>query len=139
MSWAAPPPLGDLPAAPGGLARAGLVRWLGGLLAADVRHLHLRLHPLDAAGLAGALLGVAVGPLGPDRGQDLAQRLVARAGAQRAAQVVPGGGEQAGVELAVGRQPGAGAAAAKRLGDRGDHAALTGDVTVAVAAGDLHG
>jgi hypothetical protein len=43
------------------------------------------------------------------------QRLVAGTCAQRAAQVVPGGGEQAGVELAVGGQPGAGAAAAKRL------------------------
>src|SRR6266700_4290024 len=135
----APTSLGDLPSAPGGLARAGLARWLGGLLATDVRHLHLRLHPLGAAGLAGAPLGVAVGPPRPDGADLLTQRLVAGACAQRAAQVVPGGGEQAGVELAVGRQPGAGAAAAKRLGDRGDHADLTGAVTVAVAAGDLPG
>src|SRR6266496_478198 len=124
--------LGDLP-----LRRAGLVRGLGGWLAADARHLHLRLHPLGAAGVAGAPLGVAAGPPRPDGFDLLAQRLVAGACAQRAAQVVPGGGEQAGVELAVGRQPGAGAAAAKRLGDRGDHADLTGAVTVAVAAGDL--
>src|SRR2546421_46514 len=81
-------------------------------LAADARHLHLRRHLLGAAGLAGALLGVAVGPPGPDGADLLAQRLVAGACAQRAAQVVPGGGEQAGVELAVGRQPGPGAAAA---------------------------
>src|SRR2546430_4014987 len=57
--------------------------------------------------------------------------------AQRAAQVVPFPREQAGIEPAVGRQPGAGAAAAERLGDRGDHADLTGAVAVAVAAGDL--
>src|SRR5215469_16482008 len=90
-------------------------------------------------GLAGALLGVAVGPPGPDRGKDLAQRLVAGARAHRAAQVVAGGGEQAGVELTVGGQPGPRAAAAKRLSDRGDHADLTRAVTVAVPAGDLPG
>src|SRR5215469_3899463 len=78
----------------------GLVCWLGGLLAAAARHLHFRRHLPDAAGLAGALLGVAAGPPGPDGADLLAQRLVGRARAQRAAQVVPGGGEQAGVQLA---------------------------------------
>src|SRR5260370_41055577 len=117
-----------------GRARAGLVCWLGGLLAADARHLRRRLH-LVATGMAGALLGVTVGPPGPDGGHLLAQRLVAGACAQQAAQVVPGGGEQAGVEPAIGGQPGAGAAAAKRLGDRGDHTDLTAAVTVAVPAG----
>src|SRR5712692_730393 len=113
--------------------------WLpAGLLAADARHLHLGFH-LPAAGLAGALLGVTVGPPGPDGADLLAQRLVTVSASQRAAQVVPGPGEQAGVELAVGRQPGAGAAAAERLGDRGDHADLTGAVAVAVAARDLAG
>src|SRR5262249_50094057 len=60
-------------------------------------------------------------------------------GAPRAAQVVPGGCEQAGIELAVGGQPDPGAAAAKRLGDRGDHADLAGAVPVPVAGGDLPG
>src|SRR5260370_28798665 len=121
--------------APGGFARAGLVCWLGGVLAADARYLHLRLHLLRAAGLAGALLGVTVGPPRPGGADLLAQRLVTGARAQRAAQVVPGPAEQAAVELAVGGQPGAGAAAAKRLGDRGDHADLTAAVAVAVPAG----
>src|SRR6266566_2207272 len=96
-----PTSLRDLPVRPADLRKAGLVRWLGGLLAADARHLHLRRHLL-AAGLAGALLGVTVGPPRPDGADLLAQRLVAGACAQRAAQVVPGAGEQAGVELAVG-------------------------------------
>src|SRR5258707_8511523 len=129
MSWVAAPR--EVPGA-GGLTSDGP----GLLLAADARHLHLPRH-LHAAGLARAQLGVAVGPPGPDGGDLLAQRLVAGACAQRAAQVVPCPGEQAGIELAVGRQPGAGAAAAERLGDRGDHADLTGAVKVAVAAGDL--
>src|SRR5260370_37870446 len=102
-----------------------------------MRHLHLRCHPLLAAGLAGALLGVTVGPPGPDGADLLAQRLVTVSASQRAAQVVPGTGEQAGVELAVGGQPGPGAAAAERLGDRGDHADFTGAVMVAPAAFDF--
>src|SRR5579859_2265702 len=128
---------GDLPVRLAGWPRAGLVCRLGGLLAADVRHLHLRLCLLRAAAPVGALLGVTVGTPRPDGADLLAQRLVTAACAQRAAQVVPGAAEQAGVELAVGRQPGPGAAAAERLGHRGDHSDLTGAVTVAVAAGDL--
>src|SRR5439155_816723 len=61
----------------------------GGWLAADARHLHLPRHVLLAAGLAGAQLGVAVGPLRPDGGDLLAQRLVTVSAAQRAAQVMP--------------------------------------------------
>src|SRR5436309_1116069 len=84
------------------LGAAGPVRSLGVLLlAADVRHFRLPAH-LVAAGLAGAPLGVAVGAAGPDAGDVLAQRLVAGPCAQQAAQVMPGAGEQAGVELAVG-------------------------------------
>src|SRR5260370_23978817 len=61
----------------------------GGLLAADVRHLHLRFHPLLAAGLAGALLGVTVCPPGPAGADLLAQRLVTVSASQRAPPGVP--------------------------------------------------
>src|SRR5258708_36813472 len=99
-----------------------------------MRHLHLRFHPLLAAGLAGALLGVTVCPPGPDGAVLLAQRLVTVSASQRAAQVVPGTGEQAGVGLAVGGPPGPGAAAAERPGDPGAPAGLTGAAMVAPAA-----
>src|SRR5260370_7516342 len=39
--------------------------WLGGLLAADARHLHLRPHRLRAGSLAGAQLRLASAPPGP--------------------------------------------------------------------------
>src|SRR5579859_6485063 len=74
---------------------------MGGVLAADVRHLHLRPYFACAAGLAGAQLGVAVGPQGPDGAELLTHVVVGGACAQRAAQVVACPGEQAGVELAV--------------------------------------
>src|SRR5204863_1100098 len=113
----------------------GLVRWLGGLLTADARHLHLRLHRLRAAGLAGALLGVTVRPPRPD-GADLpARRLVTGASAQRA-RADRARSRRTGRCKACPR-PGPCAAAANRLGDRGDHADLTAAVTVAVPARDL--
>src|SRR5215470_18417864 len=87
------------------------------VLAADARHFHLRFR-LNAAGLTGALLGIPVGAAGPDPGNQLVQLLVGGTRAQWAAQVVPGGGEQARIELAVGGQPGPGAATAERLRDR---------------------
>src|SRR5205814_6836531 len=46
---------------------------------------------------------------------------------------------QAGEELSVGRQPGARAAAAERLGHRGDHADLAAAVAVSPALDDLPG
>ena len=46
----------------------------------------------------------------------------------------PRPGEQAGVQRSLGRQPGAGAAAAERLGHRGDHADLTAAVPIPVTA-----
>src|SRR5207248_4132729 len=54
-------------------------------------------------------------------------------------EVVSADGEEARVELAFGREAGPGAAAAERLGDRGDHAHLAGAVAVAPAVGDLAG
>src|SRR5215218_11232003 len=102
-------------------------------LAADVGHLD----PVGAGGWRGAQLGVAVAASPPDAGQRRAELVVVGALAQQRPQVVPGAGEQAGVELAVGRQPRTGAVAAKRLGDRGDHTDLPLPVAVAIAVGDL--
>src|SRR5215218_2546688 len=101
----------------------------------DVAHLD----PLARAGPGGAQLRVAVGAAVPDRGQRVGQLRVAGAAAQQRPQVVAGGGEQAGVELALGRQPRPGAGAAERLGHRGDHPELARAVAVAPAAGDLAG
>src|SRR4029450_8175308 len=73
----------------------------------------------------------------PDAGQRRAEVVVVGALAEQRPQVVPGASEQAGVELAVGRQPRTGAAAAKRLADRGDPAHPPLPVAVAIAVGDL--
>src|ERR1039458_1212068 len=80
------------------LRAAGIFRWLGGLLAADVRHLHPPRHLVLADGLQRAQLGVAVGAPGPDRGDLPVQRLGAGAASQRTAPVVAGTGEHAGRE-----------------------------------------
>jgi hypothetical protein len=60
---------------------------------------------LRAAGLAGALLGVTVGPPGPDGGDLPAQLLVAGACAQRALQVVPGEPDDGRPTAAAGSPP----------------------------------
>jgi len=52
------------------------------LVPTDVRHLHLRLHLPGAAGLTGALLGVAVTATSPDDADLLAEILVGGAGTQ---------------------------------------------------------
>ena len=75
----------------------------------------------------------------PDGGDFAAQRLVAGALAQQGAQVVAGLGEEAGVELAFGRQADAGAAGAEGLGHRGDDADFAAAVGVAPAFGDFAG
>src|SRR5450755_3169022 len=89
--------------------------------AADVAHLDLgqRLRPFRAA------LGIAVPALRPDRGKIVGDCVVGAAAAQERAQIVALGREEAGIELAVGRQARARAVAAKRLRDRGDHTDLT--------------
>ena len=76
-----------------------------GQLAADVGHLD----PVGGGGRRGAQLGVAVAASSPDAGQRRAEVVVVAALAQERPQVVPGASEQAGVELAVGRQARAGA------------------------------
>ena len=69
-------------------------------LAADVVHLDF----VQVGGVAhrGAQLAVAVAAAAPDAADELEQLIVRGAGAQRAAQVHALGGEQAGVERAVG-------------------------------------
>src|SRR5439155_12686063 len=82
-------------------------------------------------------LRVAIVPPGPDAGDEPRQLVVGDAAAQRGAQVVSDGAEQARVQLALGGQPRPRAAAAERLGDRGDDADLAPSVDVSPALGDL--
>ena len=104
-------------------------------LAADVRHLD----PGQVDGRAlRAQLRVAVGAHAPEPAQPLVELGVRdRSSRTQRAQVVAAAREQAGVELALGRQPGARAVVAERLGDRRDQADLALAVAVAVARGDL--
>src|SRR2546423_10421848 len=104
-------------------------------LAAYVGHFYLG----EASGGGSALGGVSVGSGLPDTGDPLDELVVGGAVAQRASQVVAETGEQAGVQLALGRQPRPGAGAAERLGDRGDQTHFTGTVEVAVPRGHLAG
>src|SRR6478672_9033284 len=114
------------------MTRIATPRLTGGS-AADVGHLD----PRAVAGLGAAELGVAVAAVAPDPAQQRGQLLVGRALAQGASQVAAVGGEQACVELALGRQAGAGAVAAEGAGDGGDDADLACAVEVAKAVGDL--
>ena len=85
------------------------------VLPADVRHLHL----FDGRRL-GADLGIAVVARMPAAADGGGDRLVVRTAAEETAQVVAGACEEAEIELAVGREAGARATAAERLGDRRD-------------------
>src|SRR2546423_14451785 len=83
---------------------------------ADEAHLDL----LEAGGLTGAQLGVAILARGPhrlDRGADV---VIARAGAHERAEVVALCREEAGVQRSVRRQAGARAVGAERPPDRRD-------------------
>src|SRR4029079_668207 len=95
-----------------------------GVLAADVRHLDLALADRRVDGVLGAELRVAVAADAPDLGQPGGDLLVAGAVADQRAQVVAADREEAGVELALGREPRAGAVGAERLRARWDDAAL---------------
>ena len=101
--------------------------------AADVGHLDAR----ELGRRRRALLRVAVGAPAPDPADRRVQLRVVGAAAQERAQVVAPGGEQAGVEASLGRDPRARAVAAERLGDRGDDADLAAAVAVAPAPRDL--
>src|SRR5262249_59064616 len=87
--------------------------------------------------LARADLGVAVLARAPEARDPRGELFVRLTRAQRGLQVRAAGREQTRVQVAVGRQPRAGAVAAERLGDRGDDADLARAVAVAVAARDL--
>src|SRR5262249_3398403 len=87
----------------------------------------------------GALLGIAVGAARPNPRDLPAQLGVARALAQRHAQIGPPGREQTGHQLALDREARARTASAERLRDRRDHADLARPVWIAPALGDLAG
>ena len=88
-------------------------------------------------GARGALLGVAVRAPPPGARDLLAQLGVARAGAQRRAQIDAAGREQAGHQPALDGEARARAAAAEGLAHRRDHADLAAAVAVAIAARHL--
>src|SRR6516225_4859740 len=73
-----------------------------GRSAADIAHLDLGL----ACGGLGAKLRVAVAARSPDPPDRLVQLLVGGVAADECAQVVPMGGEEAGVEPSLGREAG---------------------------------
>src|SRR6185437_4513818 len=81
----------------------------------------------------------AVGALTPDATEGCGNLVVGRAGSDECSQVVSGGGEEACVEGAVGREAGARARPAERARHRGDDADLAASVPVAVALRDLAG
>src|ERR1700680_2234890 len=81
-----------------------------------------------------AHFAVAVRAPLPYRADQFQQFLVAGTAAHRRAQVGAFGGEQAGIDLAVGGQPRARAVAAERLSNRGNEPHLAATVVERVAA-----
>src|SRR5579875_3711918 len=96
--------------------------------ASDLAHASPRSHEGDLADAVAGPLGAHGGPDGPD------QVVIAPAAAQDLPQVVLVDGEQAGAQLALGRQADPVAVPAEGLGHRGDDPDLTPAVEVAVAA-----
>src|SRR5262245_17917162 len=101
---------------------------------ADVVHLDL-----VARGLAQrrAFFAVTVRARAPDRADQSRQLLVARTGAQHAAQIRSRRGEETGVQLAVRRQARARAATAEGLRHGCDHTDLALPVRIRVTLRDL--
>src|SRR5437773_8680094 len=87
-----------------------------GGLASDEAHLDL----VQAGGVLGAKLRVAIGPLRPDRSDRFRDLVIARAAAHERAQVVALRREEARVQRAIGGKACSGAVRAERLGHRGD-------------------
>src|SRR4029077_20912208 len=84
-------------------------------------------------------LGIAVFTAAPDAAEHVGELLVGGPQAQRGSEIVARSGEEAGLEAALGREAGPGAAAAERLRHRGDDADLPGAVAVGAGAGGLVG
>ena len=99
------------------------------LLAADVGHLDLA----QRGRVLGAELRVAVRAALPHRADRGLELVVALFGAELRAQVVTADGEEARVQLPVGREPRPRAVAAERLRHRGDDADLARAVEVPIA------
>src|SRR5690625_7337491 len=95
--------------------------------AADIRHLDFLF--LQPRGGVAADLGVAVVAAIPASDEGFENEFVAGALAQKPAQIHAFTGKQAGVELAFGRQAGAGAGVAKRLRDGRDDTDFAGAVS----------
>ena len=108
-------------------------RVAGKFSTADIAHFDFR----RACRGRRAQFRIAVGTPAPDGGNGVADLLVAEAAAQQVAQIVTVRGEQAGVELALGRQPGARAIPTESLRHRGDDADFPAAVNVAPALRDL--
>src|ERR1700693_551742 len=102
---------------------------------ADIAHLDLR----QRERILRSKLGITVVAALPDRRQVVADFLIGTAGAKQRAQVVSCRGEQARVELAVGRQPRPRAIAAERLRHRRDDADFASAIGVAPALRDFSG
>src|SRR4051794_32233855 len=100
--------------------------WSRAPLAAHREHLD----PRQVLGRGASELRVAIRADAPDGRDRVAQLVVRCAGAERLAEVVSVCREEAGVELAVGGQPGAGAVPAERLRDRRDDADFAASVAV---------
>src|SRR5690606_38195202 len=90
-------------------------------------------------GAFAALFRVRVPAFGPDRAQRRGDLVIAGGAAQQGAQVVPLAGEQAQIQLPLGRQAGAVAVATEGLADAGDDADLAAAVGIAPALGHLAG
>src|SRR5882757_7778798 len=114
------------------VGRCSLSRCENVMSAADVVHLDLLGGRLDAAQFV-PQFAVAIGALEPSTPDHIQQVRVARAGTHRRAQIKSLSGEQAGVELTLGRQPCAAARAAEGLRHGGNEADFAGPIVEAPA------
>src|SRR3954469_7840380 len=100
-----------------------------GGLPSDMGHLPLR----PGRGGGASDLGIPITAAAPETAQQALEMVVRGALAERASQVGTALREEAGVEAALGGEPGPRAAAAERAGDRCDHTHLAAAVGVAIA------
>src|SRR5512146_1926532 len=93
----------------------------------NVRHLYLG----QRGCILRADLRIAIVALSPDLRDRIRDILVRRSAAEQSAEIMTIDREQTGVQLALGREPDAGAGIAERLGDGSDHADLAAPILVA--------